>query len=140
MAVLQPFLPIFWAIYTTSFTKLNIRLSFWGAEHVSILIGSKVMTEMKNMQKCEKRKNHQKHYMDYIFFTKSQKLKIEIFAFCGITSEPIKIQNCSAPQNDLRIFSFVKDVLQMATEMARNGCKIAICKSTYFWDTLYNPP
>ena len=43
MAVLQPFLAIFVATYMTSFTKLNIRRSFWGAEQVLILIGLKIM-------------------------------------------------------------------------------------------------
>ena len=61
MVVLQPFLAIF-------------------------LIGSKVMTQMKNTLK---RKNHQKHSTD-LFFTKVE-TKMEIFAFCVITFEATKI-------------------------------------------------
>ena len=34
---------------------------------------------------------------------------MEIFAFCVIIHEPIKIQTCAAPQNDRLNFSFVKD-------------------------------
>ena len=34
---------------------------------------------------------------------------MEIFAFCVITFEPIKIQTCSAPQKDRLNLSFVKD-------------------------------
>ena len=41
-----------------------------------------------------------------------------VFAFCAITFEPIKIQTCSAPQNDYRKLSGKK--------MARNGQKMAI--------------
>ena len=33
-----------------------------------------------------------------------------IFAFCVITFEPIKILNCLAPQNDGLNLSFVKDI------------------------------
>ena len=35
---------------------------------------------------------------------------MEIFAFCVIIHEPIKIQTCSAPQNDRLNFGFVKDI------------------------------
>ena len=35
---------------------------------------------------------------------------MEIFAFCVIIHEPIKIQTCSAPQNDPLNFRFVKDI------------------------------
>ena len=34
---------------------------------------------------------------------------MEIFAFCDITFEPIKILSCSAPQKDRLNISFVKD-------------------------------
>ena len=38
-----------------------------------------------------------------------KKTELEIFAFCVITFEPIKIQTCSAPQKDRLNLSFVKD-------------------------------
>ena len=48
-----------------------------------------------------------------------------MFAFCVITFEPIKIQTCSAPQNDRLIFSFVKDIKvgveKMTPSWSKNG-------------------
>ena len=35
---------------------------------------------------------------------------MEIFAFCVVIHEPIKIHTCSAPQNDCLNFSFVKNI------------------------------
>ena len=45
----------------------------------------------------------------------------EIFVFCVITFEPIKIWTCSAPQNDSLNFSFVKDIKVVVKKMAGNG-------------------
>ena len=51
--------------------------------------------------------------------TKSQK-KLEIFTFCAITFEPIKIETCLAPQNDHLNLSFVKDMYVVGK---KNGYK-----------------
>ena len=64
-------------------------------------------------------------------------MKMEKFAFCVITFEPIKIQTHSAPQNDRLNFSFVKDIHVDGGNLAWNSCKTAICQSTFFRDTLY---
>ena len=48
---------------------------------------------------------------------------METFAFCVIIHEPIKIQTCSAPQNDRLDFSFMKDIHAIAEKMARKGRK-----------------
>ena len=47
-------------------------------------------------------------------------------AFCAIIFEPIKIQTCSAPQNDRLSFSFVRDISVDGGKGARNGSKTAI--------------
>ena len=39
-----------------------------------------------------------------------KKWEMEMFAFCVINFEPIKIQTCSVPQNDHLNLSFVKDI------------------------------
>ena len=50
------------------------------------------MTKMKNMQKSKSRIEHKKQYTDQAFFTKlKKKMETEIFAFCVIPFEPIKI-------------------------------------------------
>ena len=49
MAVLEPFLAIFWLPVCLSFTKLRFRRSFWCAEWVKIPIGSKVMAKNANV-------------------------------------------------------------------------------------------
>ena len=41
-----------------------------------------------------------------------KKTKMEIFAFCVLTFEPIRIQTSQAPQNDRLHLSFVKDALK----------------------------
>ena len=51
---------------------------------------------------------------------------MEIFAFCVIIFEPIKIQTCSASQNECLNFSFVKDDYVHGKKVARNGNKTAI--------------
>ena len=58
------------------------------------------------------------------FFTKLKtKWKKEIFEFCDITFEPIKIYTSSAPQNDCPNFSFVKVV---GKKMDKKGRKTDI--------------
>ena len=58
-----------------------------------------------------------------------KKMKMKIFAFFVITFEPIKVQMCSAPQNDRLNFSFVKDIHVVGNKMARMGRKTAIYQS-----------
>ena len=91
---------------------------------------------MENMQKRKKRKHHQKQYIRIFFLQNRTKTKMEKIAFCVITFEPIKIQTHSVPQNDCLNFSFVKDIYVDGGNLAGNGCKTAICQSTFFRDTL----
>ena len=85
------------------------------------------MTKMKNRGKMQKTPKSPKQYMDYSFFYKITKSREkEIFAFCVITFEPIKVKTCSAPQNDRLNLSFVKDFYLVAKKMARNGRKMTI--------------
>ena len=46
--------------------------------------------------------------------------------FFAITFEPIKIQKCSAPQNDRLNLSFVKDTYVNAKKMARKVGQMVI--------------
>ena len=62
---------------------------------------------------------------------------MEVFAFCVITFEPIKIQNCEAPQNDRLNLTFVKDGHIVGKKMAGNGHKTAICQSVLNRNSLY---
>ena len=56
------------------------------------------MTKMKNTQK---RENHQKQYIQNLFFLQNRtKTKMEKIAYCVITFNPKKKQTHSAPQND----------------------------------------
>ena len=50
-------------------------------------------------------------------------MEMEIFAFCVIMFEPIKIYTCLASQNDRLNLSFVKDENTIGEKMARNGPK-----------------
>ena len=85
------------------------------------------MTKMKNMQKCKKRKNHQKQYIRNFFFLQNPtKKKMEKIAFCVITFDQIKVQTHSAPQNDRLNFSFVEDIHVVREKKARNGRKTTI--------------
>ena len=54
---------------------------------------------------------------------------MEIVAFYEIAIEPIKVQTCSASQNDCLNVSFVKDKYGNAKKMARKGGKIVIYES-----------
>jgi hypothetical protein len=46
------------------------------------------------------------------------------FAFCVITFEPIEVQTCSGPQNDLLNLVFVKDIKVVVKKMTRNRRKM----------------
>ena len=59
--------------------------------------------------------------------------------FCVITFEPIKIQTCSAPQNDHLNLSFVKNDHTYGEKMARNGRKTVIYEEHSFQISLYVP-
>ena len=61
---------------------------------------------------------------------------MEIFAFCVIIHEPIKIQTCSAPQNDRLNFVFMKDIYVDSKKVARNSSKTAIQLSQILRTTL----
>ena len=60
----------------------------------------------------------------------------EIFVFCVITFEPIKIYTCLAPQNDGLNLSFVKDNYVDGGKLARNGRKTAFCQSQILVNSL----
>ena len=57
---------------------------------------------------------------------KHKNRELEMFAFCVITSEQIKIQTCSAPQSDRLNFVFMKDIYEDSQKVARNSSKTAI--------------
>ena len=66
-------------------------------------------------------------FISCYFFASQPSQEMEIFAFCVITFEPIKIQTNSAHQNDRLNLSFVKDKHAVGKNMARNSHKPAIC-------------
>ena len=72
-----------------------------------------------------------------VFVQNRKKKEIEIFAFCVITFEPIKIQTCLAPQNDSLNLSFVKNINVVGETMARNGYLMAIYESQILVISLY---
>jgi hypothetical protein len=51
-----------------------------------------------------------------------KKAQMEIFVFCVIAFERIKIQTCSAPQNDRLNFSFVKVVGKKKATLQTHPC------------------
>ena len=63
-------------------------------------------------------------HFHFPFFAILKKKIICVFAL--VTFEPIKIQTCSASQNDRLNFSFVKDIHVVGEKMARNGGKTDI--------------
>ena len=62
---------------------------------------------------------------------------MEILAFYAIAIEPIKVQTCSASQNDRLNLSFVKDTNGNVEKMARKGGKTVIYESQILRLTLY---
>jgi hypothetical protein len=62
---------------------------------------------------------------------------MELLAFCVITFEPIRIYTFLASQNDRLNLSFVKYVYAVFEKMARNGHKMAICKSPFLCIRVY---
>ena len=75
-----------------------------------------------------------------VFIQNRKKWKMEIFAFCIITFEPIEIQNHYAPQNNRLNLSFVNDEYTDAKQMARNGRKTVIYESVSFRIRVYLHP
>ena len=74
------------------------------------------------MGKTQKKPKITKTVHGLFFFLQNHKNpETEIFASCDITFEPIKIQTCSAPQNDRLNFSFVKDSLVVGKKMSEKG-------------------
>ena len=71
------------------FHKTEVQRSFRGAEQVLNLIGSKVMTQMQKNAKTEKNAKNGKTNITQTKMKK--KTEREIFVFCVITFEPIKI-------------------------------------------------
>ena len=61
-------------------------------------------------------------------------LEMEIFAFCVISFQPIRIQIHYECENDHLNLSFVKD----GKKVDRNGCKMAIYESVLFRIRLYS--
>ena len=57
----------------------------------------------------------------------------------AIAIEPIKVQTCSASQNDRLNLSFVKDTNGNPQKMARKGGKMVIYESQILRLTLYLP-
>ena len=51
---------------------------------------------------------------------------MEIFAFCVIIHEPIKIQTCAAPQNDRLNFVFMNDIYVDSKKVARNSSNFVV--------------
>ena len=62
---------------------------------------------------------------------------MELLVFYAIAIEPIKVQTCSASQNDRLNLSFVKDTYDNAEKMAKNGGKMVIYESQILGLTLY---
>ena len=67
-----------------------------------------------------------------VFAQNQKKTKMEIFVFCVITFEPIRIQTRSAPQNDGLNLSFVTDEHIYCKQIARNGLKTVIYEGHSF--------
>ena len=60
---------------------------------------------------------------------------MKIFAFCDIAFEPIKIQTCSAPQNNRLNLSFVKYI-----KVAGKKWLEMVIKRTFVSDNNYETP
>ena len=75
-------------------------------------------------KKSKKRKYLKKQIRFYYKNTKNPKM--EIFSFCVIAFEPIKILTCSAPQNDWMIVwtSVLLKIKGSWQKTARNGNKV----------------
>ena len=62
---------------------------------------------------------------------------MEILAFYAIAIEPIKVQTCSASQNDRLNLSFVKDRHTYGKKMARKVVQRSFIKEHSFPNSLY---
>ena len=66
-------------------------------------------------------------------------METEKFVFFAVAFDPIKIQTCSAPQNDRPQLSFLKDMYVVGKKMTRNGSKKAKLKGSIFYiESEYN--
>ena len=63
-------------------------------------------------------------------------METEIFAFCVITFQPIKIWTCFVPQNDRLNLNFVKDPYVVGKKMTRSGLKTPIYHLQILGNTL----
>ena len=72
----------FFANFMNIFHKTEVQTVILSAKWVYTLIGSKVMTQMKNTPKMQKMQKSQKTL-------NHKKTKMKIFGFCVITFEPI---------------------------------------------------
>ena len=68
-------------------------------------------------------------FTSFFFLKNHLKSEMEIPAFYAIAKEPIKVQTCSASQNDRLNLSFVKDTNGNVEKMARKGGKTVIYES-----------
>ena len=73
------------------------------------------------MEKKSKKRKYLKKQIRF-YYKNTKKMQMEIFSFCVIAFEPIKILTCSAPQNDCLNFSFVKN--KSWQKPTRNGHKV----------------
>ena len=77
------------------------------------------MEDLHSNQRVIRRESKTDSYnMDLLF--------LACIAFCVITFEPIKMQTCSAPQNDRLNLGLVKDIHVVGGKMTRNCRKKAI--------------
>ena len=72
------------------------------------------MTQKKNTQKLQ---ISQKNLQIRVFLQNCKKPEMEIYAFCGITFEPNKIQTHLAPKNDRLNLSFLKNIYVVGQKM-----------------------
>ena len=82
------------------------------------------MTQLQKNTKRQKLPKSGTVHKKQVFTKLKKKMEKEIFAFCVITFEPIKLQTCSAPQNDRLNFSFMKDIYVVGEKMASKGRKM----------------
>ena len=71
------------------------------------------------------------------FLQNRKKGKTEIFAFCVITFEPIKIQSYFLPQSDYLNRSYVKYIHVAGEKIPKNCLKVALYHSQILGNNLY---
>ena len=132
MAVLRPFLAFFFANYINTFHKTEVHrviLRCWTGLNLHWF------KSYDTNEKHEKRAKNTTQIRAFLQNCKNPKM--EIFSFCVITFEPIKIQTRSAPQNGCLNLSFVKYIYVIGKKLTKNGCKMAICQSQILMISLY---